>query len=442
MAIFIINAEKGLCLLNANRLAINHFQFKGVNTFMLIYSQIAAMKLPIKLLTILGLFTCCLLNAQHFNNFEITVGAERYQEYKKHIDGKRIACVVNPSSQVANTHLVDFLLSNNQNVVQIFSPEHGFRGKADAGAIIKDGKDSKTGLPIISLYGKNKKPSQAQLQGIDVVLFDLQDVGTRFYTYISTMHYVMEACAEKGIPFIVLDRPNPNGHFVDGFIREEAHQSFVGMHPIPIVHGMTVGELACMINEEGWLKNNLKCELEIIECEGYDHSKFYQLPVKPSPNLPNMHSVYLYPSLCFFEATKISIGRGTDKPFQIIGHPHFKGDGTYKFMPVSSEGASKPKLMNQQCFGIDLSTLTIENLQNTQQINWDLLVDFYTTYPLNKEEAFFTSFIDKLAGTSRLNDLIEAGATSDEIRASYADELADFEKLRKKYLLYKDFEKE
>src|SRR5690554_2893380 len=306
---------------------------------------------------------------------DILMGAEQFDLYAKHLNGKNVAVVANQTSflQNENLHLVDFLISKELTVNKDFAPEHGFRGTADAGEHIKDGVDSKTGVPLISLYGSNKKPSQEQLKGIDVVVFDIQDVGARFYTYISTLHYVMEACAEAGIPVVVMDRPNPNGHYVDGPILEKEHQSFVGMHPIPIVHGMTIGEYAKMINGEGWLNNNLKATLTVIEMKGYNHQMTYSLPVKPSPNLPNDKSINLYPSLCFFEGTFINAGRGTDMQFQVFGAPSLPSSQySFKYTPRSNEGAKNPKFKDQLCYGKDL-----RKEPNLDRINLEWLIDAY-----------------------------------------------------------------
>src|SRR5690554_4777220 len=288
---------------------------------------------------------------------DILMGAEQFDLYAKHLNGKNVAVVANQTSflQNENLHLVDFLISKELTVNKVFAPEHGFRGTADAGEHVKDGIDSKTGVPLISLYGSNKKPSPEQLKGIDVLIFDIQDVGARFYTYISTLHYVMEACAESGIPVIVLDRPNPNGHYIDGPILEKEHQSFVGMHPIPIVHGMTMGEYAKMINGEGWLENKIQCELTVIPMENYDHKKEYSLPIKPSPNLPNDKAINLYPSLCFFEGTLLSEGRGTEMQFQIYGAPFLlKEKYPFTFTSNPNEGSKSPKFKDQLCYGKDL----------------------------------------------------------------------------------------
>jgi uncharacterized protein YbbC (DUF1343 family) len=368
---------------------------------------------------------------------QLNVGANRVDEYLSLLKNKTVAVVVNQTSTIGEEHLVDQLIREGVEIKTIFAPEHGFRGTADAGAKIENGKDSKTGLPIVSLYGKRKKPYASDLKGIDIILFDIQDVGARFYTYISTMHYVMEACAENKKSFIVLDRPNPNGHYVDGPIRETAQKSFVGMHPVPIVHGMTIGEYAQMINGEKWLKNGAQCDLTVIKCKDYDHNTFYELPVKPSPNLPNIRSIYLYPSLCLFEGTVVSVGRGTANPFQIYGHPKLNG-GTYDFVPQPGEGASSPKCEGQMCHGFNMTKVDIEELKEARQLNLDYLIYFYEEFP--DKANFFNSFFKKLAGTTKLQQQIEAQMSSYEIRETWKSGLAEFKTIRKKYLLYTDFE--
>lgn len=332
-------------------------------------------------------------------------------------------------SKIKLKHVVDFLIENEVNVQKIFAPEHGFRGTADAGELIKDGKDSKTGLPIISLYGNNKKPTPEQLSGIDVMLFDLQDVGARFYTYISSLHYLMEACAENNIPLIVLDRPNPNGNIVDGPTLEMENKSFVGMHPIPVLHGMTIGEYAKMINGEKWLNNGIQCDLTVIECLNYDRNKPYSLPVKPSPNLPNDKSINLYASLCFFEGTNVSVGRGTDKQFQIFGSPFLK-NMDYSFTPKPNLGAKDPLHNGKVCYGRDLSE--VENV-NRLELKW-LIEAYQNTQDKTK---FFNNFFIKLAGTSKLQQQIEQGLSEVEIRKSWEKDLEAFRKTRDKYLIYK-----
>jgi uncharacterized protein YbbC (DUF1343 family) len=367
----------------------------------------------------------------------IIVGAERTSIYLKELEGKKVGVVANHTSMIKGTHLVDSLVSLGANVVKVFSPEHGFRGNADAGEKVNSDIDAKTGLPIISLYGKNKKPTPEQIKGLDIVIFDIQDVGARFYTYISTMHYVMEACAENNKKLIILDRPNPNGHYVDGPILENAFKSFVGMHPVPIVHGMTIGEYAQMINGESWLTNQIKCNLMVVKTENYNHSRYYQLPIKPSPNLPNMSSIYLYPSLCLFEGTPISVGRGTDKPFQVLGHPKMTSE-KYSFTPKSMAGAKKPKLEGELCKGYNLSSFGTGYIKGKGSLNLYWLIDIYTKFPEKKD--FFTRMFQLLSGTDKLQQQIETGKTEQEIYDSWKDGLSNFKKTREKYLLYTDFE--
>jgi len=357
---------------------------------------------------------------------QIKVAAERTKAYLPLLEDNKIAIVGNQTSMIKNTHLVDSLISLEVDVIKVFSPEHGFRGKADAGAKIEDGIDVKTGIPIISLYGKNKKPSSKQLEKIDVLLFDIQDVGARFYTYISTLNYVMEAAGEHNIKVIVLDRPNPNGHYIDGPIREDGFESFVGMHPIPIVHGMTIGEYAKMINGENWISK--RCDLTVIEMENYTHDMHYDLPIKPSPNLPNSKSINLYPSLCLFEGTNISIGRGTDYPFQHFGAPYLESN--YSFTPKSGEGSKYPKHKNIECFGTDLRFQ--DNYLTDINLNW--IINSYNNCPY--KEKFFTNFFDKLAGTDKLRLQIIDGKTEKEIKESWKVDLYKFKVIREKYLLY------
>jgi len=357
---------------------------------------------------------------------ELVLASERTDVYLRHLQNKKVGVVGNQTSMIANTHLVDSLLSLGIDIVKVFSPEHGFRGKADAGAIIEDGIDSKTGISIISLYGKNKKPKAEQLQEIDILVFDIQDVGVRFYTYISTLHYVMEAAAESNIKVIVLDRPNPNGHYVDGPILDTSFRSFVGMHPIPIAHGMTIGEYAKMINRENWITT--RCELIVIEMENYTHNINYDLPIKPSPNLPNSRAVNLYPSLCLFEGTNISVGRGTDYPFQHFGAPYLKSN--YSFMPKSGEGSKYPKHENIVCFGTDLRFQ--DNYLTAINLNW--LIETYKQ--CSEKEEFFNTFFDTLAGTDKLKKQIIAAKTAKEIKASWQEGLEVFKEVRRKYLIY------
>lgn len=378
----------------------------------------------------------------------IIVGANQVEKYLPLLNGKRVGIVANQSSVIFNdsgyTHLVDSLLNLNIDIKQVFAPEHGFRGTADAGEHIKDGIDIKTGIPIISLYGNNKKPKLEQLKEtkkyesaiesgipiIDIMVFDIQDVGARFYTYISTLHYVMEACAEANIPVIIFDRPNPNGHYVDGPILEMEHSSFVGMHPIPVVHGMTIGEYAQMINGEKWLKNEVQCELSVIPIKNYNHSLSYNLPIKPSPNLPNAKAINLYPSLCFFEGTNVSAGRGTETQFQIFGSPFLNAEVfDFQFTPQSNFGSKHPKHQGKLCYGTDLTQ--VDNL-NSLNLNW--LIEAYNNTS-NKND-FFNAFFTKLAGTKKLQQQIEAGLSEEDIKATWKTDLEAFKLVRKKYLIY------
>ena len=368
------------------------------------------------------IFLCSFgLNAQ-----ELVLGANRIEQIIRLTNEKSIAIVGNQTSMVNNTHLVDTLISLNQNIITVFSPEHGFRGTGDAGAKIENEVDIKTGIPIISLYGKNKKPKKKNLEDIDIIVFDIQDVGARFYTYISTLHYVLEACGEENIKIIVLDRPNPNGHYIDGPVLEEKYKSFVGMHPIPIVHAMTIGEYAKMIIGEKWIEK--KCDLTVIEMLNYNRNKIYELPIKPSPNLPNKRAVNLYPSLCLFEGTNVSIGRGTKKPFQHFGHPKLNLYN-YSFIPKSGPGSKYPKHENKICYGKDLTNTPILN-----SINLEWLIETYNQSQ-NKED-FFISFFDKLAGTDKLRKQIISGKSIREIKNSWKTELNEFKNIRNKYLLY------
>ena len=366
---------------------------------------------------------------------EVVVGANRMYLYIKDLQDKNIGVVTNQTGIVKTekgkyVHLVDTLLKKKIKLTKVFAPEHGFRGEADAGEVVKDGKDTHTGLPIVSLYGKNKKPTAEQLKGIDVMLFDLQDVGARFYTYISTLHYVMEACAEAHIPLIVLDRPNPNGHYIDGPVLQPAFKSFIGMHPVPVVYGMTIGEYAQMINGEKWLAKSVTTDLKVISLANYTHQTPYSLPVKPSPNLPNDASVNLYPSLCFFEGTNVSMGRGTDKQFQIYGAPYFDKTAFY-FTPKPNTGDKSPKFNGKVCYGEDLSKTA-----PLSQLN---LVWLKKAFEQGKgvKTAFFTTSFNKIAGNDLLKEQITEGKTEAEIRQSWQKDLDKFKEIRKKYLLYK-----
>ncbi|MDA9312082.1 DUF1343 domain-containing protein [Vicingaceae bacterium] len=364
----------------------------------------------------------------------IVIGNERLEDYLPLISNKKVGFVGNHTSMIDELHLVDSLLNLGVNLVKVFSPEHGFRGAADAGEKVSNEIDAKNGLSIISLYGDNKKPSTEQLKDVEVLVFDIQDVGVRFYTYISTLHYVMEAAAERDIQVVVLDRPNPNGHYIDGPILEEKYKSFIGLHPVPVVHGMTIGEYAQMINGESWLKNGISCDLTVIKCKNYSHQKEYKVSVPPSPNLPNMNSIYLYPSLCFFEGTPISVGRGTDAPFQQFGHPSFN-KFQYSFTPLTAEGAKNPKLNGTKCFGLDLSDQKIVDARNWKKLDLSYLIECYKIYP--EKENYFTNFFNLLAGNSSLKEAIISGKTASEIRAGWLDGLANYQITREKYLLYK-----
>lgn len=370
----------------------------------------------------------------------LKLGAERMDIVINLLKGKRVGLVVNQTSilEKQQTHLLDTLISAGINIKMVFAPEHGFRGTGDAGAEIKDSRDLKTGVPIISIYGKNKKPSAEHLSGLDVLVFDIQDVGARFYTYISTMHYVMEACAENSKEFIVLDRPNPND-FIDGPIRQKGFESFVGVDPLPILHGLTVGELAQMINGEGWLKSTPdSCNLKVVKMENWRHGDPYWLPVKPSPNLPNDQSIRLYPSLCFFEATKVSVGRGTYFPFQVIGFPDHKY-GDFTFTPTSLPGFdTNPLQKDKLCYGVDLRELPFKG-----GLTLSFFLDFYNKS--GKDQPFFfarPNWFDLLAGTKQLRFQIVRGLTEKEIRQSWKADLDKYKVMRKKYLLYPDYPKQ
>lgn len=365
---------------------------------------------------------------------QLKVGAERTEEYIPILTNKRVALVANQTSLVKETHLLDTLLSRGIIVTKVFTLEHGFRGSADAGEKVQSSYDSKTGVKLVSLYGKSKKPKAEDFSDVDYVVYDIQDVGVRFYTYISSLHYIMESVAENKKKLLILDRPNPNGHYVDGPVLDTAYKSFVGMHPVPIVHGMTIAEYAQMINAEGWLKNKVKADIKIITCSRYNHNTRYQLPVRPSPNLPNMQAIYLYPSLCLFEGTSVSLGRGTDAPFQIFGSPDLQGF-KYTFTPKSMEGAKEPPCKDQTCYGVDLRTF---DLKNTTQINISWLISAYSAS--TNRGAFFTDFFKKLSGNDALKKQIIGGVTEDVIRASWKQGIDDFKAKRKKYLLYADFE--
>lgn len=389
------------------------------------------------------------LNLEDYNK-RIFTGTDQTRAYLPLIKDKKVGVLTNQTGvihrgtsgpvshngtpslvRIVEQSIIDFLIESKINLKKIYAPEHGFRGTADAGELIKDGKDTKTGLPIISLYGNNKKPTKEQLAGIDVMLFDLQDVGARFYTYISSLHYLMEACAENNIPLIVLDRPNPKGATVDGPLLEMKNKSFVGMHPIPVLHGMTIGEYAQMINGEKWLKNGIQAKLTVIPCKNYNKSMHYSLPIKPSPNLPNDLSINLYTSLCFFEGTNVSVGRGTEKQFQIYGSPFLK-NMDFTFTPKPNDGAKDPMHKGKLCYGEDLSQHTfIDGLS----LKWLINAYQHTT----DKTKFFNNFFVKLAGTQKLQQQIEKGISEEDIKKTWQADLNDFKNIRKKYLLYSDF---
>lgn len=369
-------------------------------------------------------------------DISILTGADRTEIYLPILKDKNIGVVANQTSVLKNSsskneskHIVDYLNTvKNINVIKVFGPEHGFRGIADASEIVENGIDKETGIPIISLYGKNKKPSQKQLKGLDIVVFDIQDIGARFYTYISTLHYVMEACAESNIPLIVMDRPNPNGHYVDGPVLEMKHKSFVGMHPVPVVYGMTIGEYARMINGENWLKDGLKCDLTVIELKNYTHHSEYSITIRPSPNIPNDKAVNLYPSLGFFEGTTINAGRGTEYQFQRYGAPFFPKNN-FSYTPVSNFGSKYPKHKDKLCYGVDL-----KSEHKLSQLNLKYLLDAYHKTP--KNEIFFDSTFTIHAGTEKLQQQLEQGLTEEEIKKSWQSDLEAFKKIREKYLIY------
>lgn len=359
----------------------------------------------------------------------IKTGADNFTAYYSLLKNKKIGVVTNQSGILSNkTHLVDFLITKNVNIAKIFAPEHGFRGTADAGEHVTDGKDTKTSLPIVSLYGDNKKPKPEQLAGIDILIFDLQDVGARFYTYISTLHYIMEACAENKIQLIILDRPNPNIGIIDGPILEKEFTSFVGMHQIPLLHGMTIGEYAQMINGEKWMKNEVNCNLKVIPCLNYNRKMTYSLPVKPSPNLPNDQAINLYASLCLFEGTNVSVGRGTETQFQIYGSP-FLPKSSFSFTPIPNFGAKEPAYKNEICYGENLT-----KIEKVKQLELKWLIKSYQT--TSDKSKFFNPFFTKLAGTKKLQEQVEKGISEEDIRKSWAKGINDFKKVRSPYLIY------
>lgn len=377
------------------------------------------------------------LYAQDTLNQSVIVGAESTASYFPLVQNKQLGIVANQTSMIGKVHLVDSLINAGYNVMKVFAPEHGFRGESGAGEEIENGFDKKTGIQVISLYGKNKKPTSENLEGINLMIFDIQDVGVRFYTYISTLAYVMESCAENHIPLIVLDRPNPHGDYIDGPVLQSEFASFVGLHPVPVVYGMTIGEYAMMVNGEHWLKDSLKCDLTVIQCKNYDHNMRYILPVPPSPNLPNDDAIQLYPSLCFFEGTFISVGRGTEFPFQLFGHPDYV-IGSYLFTPEDIPGiAMNPPYEGQTCLGISLKGFAENRVKELRKLNLFYLIEMYRFFKSRND--FFNSYFDKLAGSDQLRTQIVAGLTEDEIRKSWENDISVFLVTRKKYLLYPDF---
>ncbi len=445
MAIFIIGAEILLLyfLVLMSLLAIKNSKFKTFSMIKIIFKNTF-------LFLLITLVSCGRSSGQNKDvaattpqtNENIIVGANRTSEYLPLLKDKKVGIVGNQSSVIFKnelsegekatyTHLVDSLVALKVNIKKVFAPEHGFRGKADAGEHVKDGKDPKTGLNVISLYGDNKKPKPEQIKDLDVLIFDIQDVGARFYTYISSLHYVMEACAENNVKLIILDRPNPNGHYVDGPILNPEFQSFVGMHPVPVVHGLTMGEYAKMINGEKWLKDGVQCDLTIIELKNYTHQTAYSLPIKPSPNLPNDKAINLYPSLCFFEGTNVNAGRGTDNQFQVFGSPSLsKTYFDYIYIPESKDGAKSPKHLGEKCFGRDLTST-----ERLDHINLGWLIEAYNN--TNNKSGFFNNFFSKLAGGNELQNQIESGLTEKEIKATWQPGLEKFKATREQYLLYK-----
>ncbi len=402
------------------------------------------------------LLNCYCAVAQPVNNAPVITGAERMQVYLPMLKGKSVAVFANQTSMIKNTHLVDTLLSSGIKVVKIFGPEHGFRGDADAGEHVHDAKDKKTGIPVISLYGNHKKPTPEDLKDVDVLIFDIQDVGVRFYTFISSLQYYLEAALENHKPLLILDRPNPNGFYVDGPVLDMNFKSFVGMQPIPIVYGMTIGEYALMLTGENWLSKEANAinaynvttnptidtpfHVQVIKCKNYDHTTQYELPVMPSPNLKEMQSIYLYPSTCFFEGTVLSEGRGTDKPFQVFGHPSLP-DNLFAFTPKPNAGAKNSKCFYQKCYGWNLSGSSEELLEKLNgRIHLEYLIEAYKLFP--GKDTFFlkNNFFNKLAGNDQLMQQVKDGKTETEIKKSWEPGITAFKATRKKYLLYKDFE--
>ena len=395
------------------------------------------MKIQSRTCFLWGVLVCLLLFSSQIQAQENRVipGDEQTDAYLPLLKNQRVAIFSNHTGMIGEQHLLDVLLEKEVKVTAIFSPEHGFRGKADAGEHVSSTKDAQTGVPILSLYdGKSKKPSAASMQQFDVLLVDIQDVGLRFYTYYISICRLMDACAEHGRRMIILDRPNPNGHYVDGPVLDMKYKSGVGWLPIPVVHGMTLGELARMVNGEGWLPGKRVCALTVIPCLNYNHQTLYRLPVAPSPNLPNMKSIYLYPSICLFEGTPVSLGRGTALPFQVYGHPQMKGYD-YSFTPRSVSGAKKPPLLNQRCYGVNLSTQSETEIRE-KGLDLSYVIDAYRN--LKMGDRFFKPFFNLLIGNDTVRQMIQAGKSAEEIKASWQTEVEQFKKQRKPYLLYEE----
>jgi len=373
---------------------------------------------------------------------QIITGADQTEKYLPYLKGKRVAVLANPTTIIGKKHLVDSLKTRGINIVKVFGPEHGFRGNASAGVKVADEKDSATGIPVISLYGAKSKPSKEDLADVDIMIFDVQDVGCRFYTNINVLARIMEACAENDKELLILDRPNPNGYFVDGPVLDMSLKSGIGMFPIPIAHGLTIAEFAQMLNGQGWLANKIKCKIKIIPVANYNHNMYYELPVKPSPNLNTQQSVMLYPSVCLFEGTVLNLGRGTYFPFTVLGNPDLKGKYDFSFTPVSIKGMSEtPQHMNQVCYGIDLRKYNIDTLLKKKQLNLQWMMELYKAYPYKEKFFDYTQSkemgnINKLAGSPLFKDQIMTGKSEAEIRKSWEPGLSQYKIMRKKYLIY------
>jgi len=383
----------------------------------------------------ISVFYCCSFFKKEA---QIITGAEQFEKYLHLLQQKRVGILTNHTAMLGKTHLVDSLLSLQVDIKTIFAPEHGFRGSIQAGGHIVDEIDPLTGIPIISLYGTIFIPTDSMMKQLDIMIYDIQDVGLRFYTYMTSMYYLMEACARNQVPLILLDRPNPNGHYVDGPILDvQNHRSFVGIIPVPVVHGLTLGELSKMINGEYWLKDSLQCDVTVIKCQNYTHQTLYQLPIAPSPNLPNNRSIYLYPSLCPFEGTPVSIGRGTDSPFQIYGHPDMTGYD-FSFTPISVDAAKNPTQKDKQCFGVDLRIYPPDDNIFKDGFTLKYVIDAYQNLNKNTQigEGFFRSSFERLVGVSYIRTMIMEGKSADEIEEYWKKDVEQFKKDRSPYLLY------